>query len=120
MVLHMSETQSQKKIPLGEGYEAVVVEEKYNPLIRRKELKVIVHHVGKGTPSRLELRSAIANAYNVDEERVYIRSILSEFGIGRTRVQVHIYDSPERAKEFEPEHIIKRHAGMEIIQAEGG
>lgn len=116
----MSEPGGQKKIALGEGYEAVVVSDKYNPLIKRRELLVIIHHVGKGTPSRLELRSAIANAYNVNEEQVYIRSILSEFGIGRTKAQVHIYDDPERAKQFEPAHIIKRHAGMEIIQAEGG
>ena len=116
----MAEHGEQKKIVIGEGYEAVVVSDKYNPLIKRRELLILVYHIGKGTPSRLELRSAIAKVYNVSEDKVYIRSILSEFGIGRTRVQVHIYDDPERAKQFEPEHIIKRHVGMEIIQAEGG
>lgn len=115
----MAKQGEQKKIVISEGYEAVVADDRYNPLIKRRELLVVVYHVGKGTPSRSELRSAIAKAYNVDEDRVYIRKILSEFGIGRTRVQVHIYDSPERARQFEPEYIIKRHAGMEIIQAGG-
>ncbi len=111
---------SERKIELGEGYNVTVVSEQYNPLIKRRELVLLIHHIGKGTPERMMLREAVAKAYQVDEEQVYVRKLVSEFGMGATRAFVHIYDSPDRAKEFEPEYIRKRHTGMMIIQAEGG
>ena len=104
----MSETKKSKVIKISEDYLGEVVEEKYNPLIKRLELLIKLSHIGKGTPSRGVVRKAIAQAYNVDINRVYIRKIESEYGWGVTRVEVHIYDSPERAKMFEPEYIIKR------------
>ena len=97
-----------KIIKIGEEYQGEVVNERYNPLIKRLELDIRIAHIGKGTPSRGILRKAIADAYNVDINRVYVRKIESEFGWGVTRVEAHIYDSPERAKLFEPEYIIKR------------
>lgn len=104
----MSEAKKSKVIRIGEDYLGEVVEEKYNPLIKRLELLIKLSHIGKGTPSRGVVRKAIAQAFNVDINRVYVRKIESEYGWGVTRVEVHIYDSPERAKMFEPEHIIKR------------
>ncbi len=97
-----------KIIKIGDEYQGEVVNERYNPLIKRLELDIRIAHIGKGTPSRGILRKAVADAYNVDIDRVYVRKIESEFGWGVTRVEVHIYDSPERAKLFEPEYIIKR------------
>ncbi len=97
-----------KVIKIGDEYQGEVVNEKYNPLIKRLELDIRIAHIGKGTPSRGILRKAIAEAYNVDIEKVYVRKIESEFGWGVTRVEVHIYDSPDRAKLFEPEYVIKR------------
>ncbi len=111
---------SERKIELGEGYSVSIISEQYNPLIKRRELVLLVYHIGKGTPERMALREAVAKAYQVDEEQVYVRKMVSEFGMGATRAFVHIYDSPERAKEFEPEYIRKRHTGMVVIQAEGG
>ncbi len=111
---------SERKIELGEGYSVSIISEQYNPLIKRRELVLLIHHIGKGTPERMALREAVAKAYQVDEEQVYVRKMVSEFGMGATRAFVHIYDSPERAKEFEPEYIRKRHTGMVVIQAEGG
>ncbi len=97
-----------KIIKIGDEYQGEVVNERYNPLIKRLELDIRIAHIGKGTPSRGILRKAVADAYNVDIDRVYVRKIESEFGWGVTRVEVHIYDSPGRAKLFEPEYIIKR------------
>ncbi len=97
-----------KTIKIGEDYMGEVVEERYNPLIKRLEIIIRLSHIGKGTPSRGMVRKAIAEAYKAEIERVYVRKIESEYGWGITRVEAHIYDSPERAKLFEPEHIIKR------------
>ncbi|WFO76033.1 30S ribosomal protein S24e [Desulfurococcaceae archaeon MEX13E-LK6-19] len=97
-----------KTIKIGEDYMGEVVEERYNPLIKRLEIIIRLSHIGKGTPSRGIVRKAIAEAYKAEIERVYVRKIESEYGWGVTKVEAHIYDSPERAKMFEPEYIIKR------------
>ncbi len=97
-----------KTIKIGEDYMGEIIEEKYNPLIKRREVYIKLSHIGKGTPSRGLVRKAVAEHYSTEIDRVYVRKIESEYGWGVTNIEVHIYDSPERAKMFEPEHIIKR------------
>ncbi len=110
-----------KTLKIGEEYYGEVVSEKYNPLIKRLEIIVKFSHVGKGTPSRGVVRKAIAELYNVDVERVFVRKIESEYGWGVTSVEAHIYDTSERAKLFEPEHIIKRNEqALELLELEQG
>ena len=91
-----------------EGYEFYVVRDWYNPLIKRRELDLLVLHVGKPTPSRMQLRYKLSKALGVDVKRLYIRNIFSEYGVGRSKVEVHVYDTPERALQFEPKYILER------------
>ncbi len=93
---------------LGEGYEAYITREWYNPLIKRKELEITILHVGRSTPSRIQVRMGVAKALNVDVKRVYVRRLHTEYGVGRTRAEVHVYDTVDRALKFEPKHIIER------------
>lgn len=103
-------------------YSGVVVEEKYNPLVRRIELKIKVAHAGEGTPNRGLLRQALAKAYGRSVSLVYVRSIKTEYGLGVSLVEAHIYESEERARLFEPEFIIKRNeeALQKISSQEAG
>ncbi|MET1160681.1 MAG: 30S ribosomal protein S24e [Thermoprotei archaeon] len=96
-----------KTVKIGE-YTAEIVEEKYNPLIKRKEVVIKIAHIGKSTPPKGLVRIEVAKLYGTDLDRVYVRKLETEYGIGVTNVYVHIYDSVERARKFEPEHIIKR------------
>ncbi len=93
---------------LGEGYEAYVVKDWYNPLIKRREVEIVLLHVGKSTPSRIQVRLGAAKAFGVDVKRLYVREIRTEYGVGRSKIVIHIYDTPERALKFEPKHIIER------------
>ena len=93
---------------LLDKYDCEVVEEHYNPVIGRREVVLNVFHGNEGTPSRGLLKKAIASLYNVDVNLVYIRSIVTERGSSVSRVELHIYDNPERTRAFEPEYIIKR------------
>ncbi len=99
-----------KKIDLGleEGYEAFILRDWYNPLIKRRELDILIQHVNMGTPSRLEIRMGVANALGVDVKRVYVRSLRTEYGLGRTIAEVHVYDTVDRALAFEPKYIRER------------
>ncbi len=96
-----------RTIQLGE-FTGEVVEEKYNPLIKRRELIVRIAHIGKSTPGRGMIRYELAKIYGVDVDRVYVRKIETEYGMSVSNAEVHIYDDPERAKKFEPPHVIKR------------
>jgi len=60
------------------------------------------------------VRLAVAKAYGVDVSRVYVRSIKTEYGIGESIAEVHIYDTKEQALKFEPKHIIERNGGVEL------
>ena len=95
-----------------DGVKAEVEVERYNPLVGRRELLLRLYHLLKPTPSRLQVRFAIAKLYGVDVSRVYVRSIKTEYGAGISKAEIHIYDSVERALAFEPEYIIKRNGGV--------
>lgn len=96
-----------KTIKIGE-FTGEIIEEKYNPLIKRREIIIRITHIGKSTPSRGLLRVEVAKHYNVEVEKTFVRNIDTDYGIGVSTAYIHIYDDLERAKKFEPEHIIKR------------
>ena len=85
-----------------------VVEERYNPLIGRKEIKLVIAHVGESTPRRYELRQRVAKMYNTPLECVYVIKITTKYGQGLSVARVHVYDNPKRAEEIEEEHIKRR------------
>lgn len=95
-------------VDLGEGYEVYVTKDWYNPLIKRREINALIIHVGKPTPSRMKLRTQFAKALNVDVKRLYVRSVKSEYGVGTSRIEIHVYDTVERALQFEPKYVIER------------
>ncbi len=97
-----------KTIKISDEYEMVIVEDKWNPLIERREIKGIIYHSGKGTPRRYVVREAIAKALNVPIDQVYVRKVETKFGISKTEALIHVYSSPERARKFEPPHILRR------------
>ncbi len=104
------EVEKAKQIDLGleEGYEAYIIRDWYNALIKRREIDILIQHTGKGTPSRLEIRMGVANALGVDVKRVYVRNLKTEYGLGRTIAEIHVYDTVERGLQFEPKYIRER------------
>lgn len=89
-------------------YPAEIIEERYNPLIKRYELKIKVAHIGEGTPSRGLLKLALSKLYNRDAGLVIIRNVSTEYGLQISVVEAHIYDDEKRLRLFEPEYVIKR------------
>jgi small subunit ribosomal protein S24e len=108
-----------KTLDQGEIGKATILKDWYNPLIKRREIVMIIDHMLKPTPMRIVLRQALAEKFGVDIKRLYVREIKTEYGIGRSRVRVHVYDTPERALQFEPKHIIERNGGVDPFAGEG-
>jgi len=103
------EIKALKTATLPNGAVLHVVRERDNKVIGRLEVYCVVTHIGKGTPSRKELVEAVSSMYSKPPELIVVKYIKSDYGIGRSRVKVHIYESVERLRSFEPEYILKRH-----------
>lgn len=89
-----------------------VLEEKKNPLLYRREVKFSVSH-NLGTPSRDEIKAKIAAYLNSTPELVIIDHMNSEFGKRETKGYAKIYETAERMKSTETEHIVQRNAKKE-------
>ena len=85
-----------------------VKQEDYNPLLKRKELHVEVDHDAAGTPSRLELRKAIASKYGTKAENVYVVGVETKTGTQRAVCEVQVYDDAQSAKRIVPKFVQTR------------
>jgi small subunit ribosomal protein S24e len=103
---------------MGDFLDLKIEHEHSNPLLRRKEIKAEILHVGAATPNRDAVRARAAALLNTDLEKVILVSINSEFGLGASKVRLHVYEDPSAAQ-IEPLHILKRngHVGDEEAEA---
>jgi small subunit ribosomal protein S24e len=77
----------------------------YNPLLKRKEVRVEVDHEGGGTPSRVDLRKAVASKFDTKPENVYVLDIESSTGTQKALCVVEVYDDPQSAQRTVPKYI---------------
>ncbi len=82
-----------------------VREDTYNPLLKRKEVRVEVDHDAGGTPSRVDLRKAIAAKYNTKPENVYVLDIETKTGTQSASCAIEVYDDPQSAQRTVPKYI---------------
>lgn len=82
--------------------------EKYNPLLKRREVSFLVNHTASGTPKLYEVKKALTAMYSTAEESVYITEMNTLTGTNQTRGKVEVYDNPERAKQLVPKYIQSR------------
>jgi small subunit ribosomal protein S24e len=89
--------------------EVKVTSEKQNPMLKRKEINFQVEHEQTGsTPTRVEIRKAIAAATKTDESVVFVKKFETKTGTHTALGIANIYDTVEQAKLIEPEYIVKR------------
>lgn len=69
-----------------------VIEEKENPLLKRKELLISVDYEGKSTPSKAELQKLLAQEMNANIENLEISKVLSETGLSRGKAWIKVWD----------------------------
>lgn len=81
---------------------------KENKLLGRREVVALIVHEGAPTPTRQQVKEAVASQLGVSPELVLVKNIETEFGRGVSRAEVHVYDSEAQAKIIEPLYIIAR------------
>lgn len=88
--------------------EIEIESKKNNPLLKRTEVQFIVRHEGKGTPDRDIIRNELADKLNTKKENIIVQIIHSSFGMQESTGYAKVYDSIEKAKEWECDYILKR------------
>ena len=82
-----------------------VREDTYNPLLKRKEVSVEIDHEGQGTPSRVDLRKAVATKFSTKPENVYVIDVETKTGTQNAVCQAEVYDDPKTAQQTVPKYI---------------
>ncbi len=74
--------------------EIEIKEEKDNPFLKRKELRLEIKHVGEATPSKQAVIKEIASKYSVPEDHIEINYIFTKKGVSESVVKAKIYEEP--------------------------
>ena len=94
--------------------EVKIVSEKENPLLKRREVYFQAEHSQTGnTPTRPEVRKAVATAMKKDVNLVFIKKLETKTGTHTAVGVANVYDLIEQARLIEPEYIIKRNVPPE-------
>ncbi|MCS7118559.1 MAG: 30S ribosomal protein S24e [Archaeoglobaceae archaeon] len=87
--------------------EVHIESERYNPMLKRREVNFRIRFNGK-TPTRNEVREKIAGLLTSEIDRVVVDYIKTEFGKREAKCYAKIYDTAEELKNIEEEHILIR------------
>ena len=87
--------------------EIEIIERKENPLLNREEVTFRVGHDMETTPSRDTIAAKLAAMVNADREMTILKKVETEFGKNTSVGYANVYSS-EKAREIEPNYILKR------------
>ena len=86
-----------------------ILSQKYNPLLKRKEVVFEVNHTQEGqTASRLELRNGLASLLKTKVDLVLVEKVETKTGTTIAVGKANAYDTVEQARTIERGHIIAR------------
>ena len=95
-----------------------VIEERNNPLLKRREVVFKVIHED-ATPSRKSIVERLAATMNSKVGLVIVDEIRTVFGKRESLGYAKIYETAERVKQVERPHIIARNTFAPAGEAEG-
>ncbi len=96
-----------------------ITQQQYNPLLKRKEIAFEVDHKQtRGTPTRLEVRNALAEMLKAKPEVVCVKRIETKTGTMIAIGEANAYDTAEQASLIEPKYIIERNTPKEKKETE--
>ena len=87
--------------------EIKIVKDLDNKLLNRRELDFTVEYEGP-TPSRADVRKKLAALLNTDVNLLLVQKMESEYGHQLAKGYAKLYESEDRMKQVEPEHVLKR------------
>lgn len=100
-----------QQIKISDKVQGIIQKDIQNKVVGRRELIVKLFHIGVGTPSRKDLKSAVASLLNVPSELIVVRKISTSYGSGISLARVHVYEKKEVLEKFEPQYLLDRDTG---------
>lgn len=98
---------------------SIVVYDKRNLLLKRREVGLQLSiSSGQPTPSRKQLKEQIAKTLGVDPNQIVIIRVRPEYGKNLVRVELNIYDSPEKVPSIERTYLLDRDQGIKKQKSE--
>lgn len=85
-----------------------ILEEHVNPMLGRREARLLVHHEGQGTPDRITVRKLASEHFKANFESVFVRSISTRTGGSSAICRVEVYEKKENAEKFVPAYLKNR------------
>jgi ribosomal protein S24E len=85
-----------------------ILSEHVNPLLGRRDAKIVVHHEGSGTPDRLAIRKIASDHFKTQQDKVYIRNIQTRTGGSSAICEVEVYGDSKVADKIVPAYIKNR------------
>jgi small subunit ribosomal protein S24e len=80
-----------------------------NPLLKRKEVQFRIDHGPQNkTPTRQEIKKALAAELKTGPELVFVKDTRTLTGTGTAIGHANAYENVKQAKLVEPEYILKR------------
>ena len=89
------------------GMEIEILEDRKNDLLSRREIKFRIATDG-ATPSRKEVRKKLLALLDTKDDLLVLDRMETIFGKREVLGYAKVYESPEKVKEIELEHIIER------------
>ena len=89
------------------NFDVEIVSKKENKLLNRNEVAVVVGFPAQ-TPSRKDLRAAIAGKIAANPDFLTLISVTNEFGIKRIKVLAHSYSNGDLMKKNELNYVLVR------------
>jgi small subunit ribosomal protein S24e len=88
--------------------EITILEERPNPLLKRRELRFAIAHATAATPSRDAVRGELSKLVKAPKERVIIERMGAQYGTATTHGDALVYESADAVKSITREHILIR------------
>eukprot|EP01115_Flamella_aegyptia_P002885 TRINITY_DN1429_c1_g2_i1.p1 TRINITY_DN1429_c1_g2~~TRINITY_DN1429_c1_g2_i1.p1 ORF type:complete len:131 (-),score=26.54 TRINITY_DN1429_c1_g2_i1:97-489(-) len=91
---------------------------KGNPLLKRRQFILDVHHPGYPNVSKADLKEKLGTMYNIDDlNTIFVFGFKTSMGGGKSTGFGVIYDTLEAAKKFEPKYRLARQGLIEHNRA---
>lgn len=80
-----------------------------NPLLNRREVKLVVEH--SGNPGFVKAQELVAGHFKADSNAIAVKALKSKFGRDTFLLDAFIYDSVEHKTRVEPKVKVKKKVG---------
>jgi len=68
-----------------------ITENKENPLMKRNEVRAVIHHEGGATPSRVQVLEHLSKSLKSNKENIVINKIFGLKGTDRSEAKIAVY-----------------------------